>query len=47
MTCQAGACAGYALTVFVGRLRVEGYAFEVLAALIAGEALGVEAKACC
>jgi hypothetical protein len=31
--------------LFVG-LRVEGDAFELLAALVAGEALGVEAQAC-
>jgi hypothetical protein len=43
----AGADTGDALGEFVIWFGVEGDAFEVLAALVAGEALGVEAGACC
>jgi hypothetical protein len=39
--------ARYALGVLGGRLRVEGHAFEVLAAVVALEALRVEADTCC
>jgi len=44
---HAGADARNALAVLVGRFRVEGYAFEVLATLVTGKAVGVEAKSCC
>ena len=41
----AGADAVDAFGVFVRRFRVEGYAFEVLSTLVAGEAFGMEAGA--
>ena len=40
---ETGADAVDAFGVFVGGFRVKGYAFEVLAALVAGEAFGMEA----
>lgn len=42
---EAGADARDAFGVFVGGFWVEGYTFEVLAALVAGEAFRVEARA--
>jgi hypothetical protein len=47
VTRKAGVDALYAFGVFFSGFGVEGYAFEVLAALEAGEAFGVEAGACC
>ena len=42
---KTGADAVDAFGVFVRRFRVEGYAFEVLSTLVAGEAFRVEARA--
>jgi hypothetical protein len=42
---ETGADAVDAFGVFVGGLRVEGNALEVLAALVASKAFGVEARA--
>jgi hypothetical protein len=42
----ARADAGYTLGVLGGRLRVEGHAFEVLAAVVALKALWVKTDAC-
>ena len=42
---KTGADAVDAFGVFVRRFRVEGYAFEVLSTLVAGEAFGMEAGA--
>jgi hypothetical protein len=44
---KAGADTLDAFGMFFGRFGVEGYAFKVLAALVAGEAFRVEARACC
>lgn len=44
---ESGTDARDTFGVLVGRLRVEGYAFEMLAALVAREAFGMEARACC
>lgn len=44
---HAGTNAPHAFTVLVGWLWVKGNAFKVLAALVAGEAVGVEAEPCC
>lgn len=44
LTSKTGADARDTLGVFVGRLWVESYAFEMLAALVACEALGVETR---
>ena len=47
LTREACAYSFHAFSMFVGGFGIEGYALEVLAALVASEAFRVEAGACC